>query len=479
MMMDIKTLLPEIVLLASACIILVMDLFLSKRTQWVTYFLSQCALISTAVICCIPFPKAFSAFNNQFIVDPLSMVLKVVILGLMVLVLLYSRTYTKERKIAFGEFHTLALFSTLGMMVLVSAQSLLMIYLGLELLSLPLYALVAIQRDSSFSVEAGMKYFVMGSLASGMMLYGISLLYGISGSIQVMEVSAFLQNAPGHDQWIGLFALAFIIVAVAFKLGAAPFHMWVPDIYEGAPTNVTLLVASAPKVAAFGMAYRLLNDTLFTYSAEWSHILIGIAVLSLAIGNIVAIVQTNVKRLLAYSTISHVGYLFLGILIAPMVGYAPSLYYIIVYALVATAGFGVLLMLSQQQTEAETFDDLKGLAKRNPWLAFMMLLVAFSLAGVPPTVGFYAKFMILSALVDGGMTWLAATAVVFSIIGAFYYLKIVKVMYFEDKEEFTPIESTVDFRVALSINGIAVLGLGLFPAPLFMICQQALGSLLR
>lgn len=471
MIPELKTLLPEIVLLGMTCAILVMDLFLSKRRQILTYLLSQSALVITAICCCT---------GDRFLVDPLSGVLKIAILALVFLVLLYSRVYTRERSMPFGEFHTLALFSTLGMMVLVSAKSLLMIYLGLELLSLPLYALVAIQRDSALSVEAGMKYFVMGALASGMLLYGISLLFGISGSIQLTEVSAFLQNAGSREQWIGFFALAFIIAGVAFKLGAVPFHMWVPDVYQGAPLSVTVLVASAPKIAAFGMAYRLLNDTLFSYSQEWSYILTVLAILSLAIGNIVAIVQTNVKRLFAYSTISHIGYLFLGILIAPVVGYAPSLYYIIVYALVATAGFGVLLLLSQRGIEAETFDDLKGLSQRSPWLAFIMLLVAFSLAGVPPTVGFYAKFMILSALVDGGMAWLAALAVVFSIIGAFYYLKLVRAMYFEAPERAViPIESHVDFRIALSVNGIAILGLGMFPAPLFMICQQAVGSLLR
>lgn len=471
MIPELKTLFPEILLLGMTCAILVIDLFLSKRAQILTYLLSQGALMITAIGCCS---------GDRFVVDPFSGVLKVTILALVFLVLSYSRVYTRERSMPFGEFHTLALFSTLGMMVLVSAQSLLMIYLGLELLSLPLYALVAIQRDSSLSVEAGMKYFVMGALASGMLLYGISLLFGISGSIQLTEVSAFLQNTGTREQWIGLFALAFIIVGIVFKLGAVPFHMWVPDIYQGAPLSVTLFVASAPKVAAFGMAYRLLNDTLFSYSQEWSYILMVLAILSLAIGNMTAIVQTNVKRLFGYSTISHIGYLFLGILIAPSVGYAPSLYYIIVYALVATAGFGVLLLLSQRGMEAETFDDLKGLAQRSPWLAFMMLLVAFSLAGVPPTVGFYAKFMILSALVDGGVAWLAVLAVVFSIIGAFYYLKLVRVMYFEASEgSIHPIESSIDFRVAFSVNGMAILGLGMFPAPLFMICQQAVGSLLR
>lgn len=475
---EFRVLLPEIVLLTMSCVVLVVDLFLSKRTRIITYLLSQLTVIATLVCCCLPFAGSTLAFNNQFTADPLSVVLKVVILGLVFLVLLYSRAYTRDRDIAFGEFHALTLFSTLGMMVLVSSQSLLMIYLGLELLSLPLYALVALQRNAPLSAEAGMKYFILGALASGMLLYGISLLYGLSGSIQLGDISVFLQSAQGTQKAVGLFALAFMIAGVSFKLGAAPFQMWIPDIYQGAPTSVTLLVASAPKVAAFGMAYRILNDTMFSYANEWSHILMVLAILSLAIGNIVALVQTNVKRLLAYSTISHIGYLFLGILIAPTVGYAPSLYYIIVYALVATAGFGVLLLLSQQNAEAQTFDDLKGLAQRSPWLAFMMLLVAFSLAGVPPTVGFYAKFMILSALVDGGMTWLAGTAVIFSVIGAFYYLKLVRVMYFEAPQVPYAVGGGVDFRIALSVNGIAVLGLGLFPAPLFMICQHVLGSLL-
>lgn len=476
MITDLSVLFPEIVLLTLACVVLIVDLFLSKRLRFITYLLSQGTLIATILACALPLTKQTMAFNGQFIADPLSIVLKVVILSLVFLVFVYSRAYTRDKDIPYGEFHSLILFSTLGMMALVSAQSLLMVYLGLELLSLPLYALVAFQRKSSQSVEAGMKYFIMGALASGMLLYGISLLFGLSGSIQFSEISAFLQQAQGDSRFVGLFALAFILVGIAFKLGAAPFHMWVPDIYQGAPTSVTVLIASASKIAAFGMAYRLLNDMLFSFATEWSQILIGLAILSLAIGNIIAIAQTNVKRLLAYSTIAHVGYLLLGILVAPLVGYAPSLYYIIVYAFVATAGFGVLLLLSQQEADAQTFQDLRGLAQRSPWLAFMMLLVAFSLAGVPPTVGFYAKFTILSALVDGGMTWLAGVAVFFSVIGAFYYIKLVRVMYFESPQVPYAVGGGMDFRIALSVNGLAILGLGLFPAPLFMICQQVLGS---
>lgn len=464
---------PEIVLLIMACLGLVIDLFVPARARVITYLFSQAALIITA-ICCWRFPmgEKVTAFSDQFIADPAAQLLKLFILGAMVLVLIYARAYTGFRKMAYGEFHMLALFSTLGMMLLVSAQNLLMIYLGLELLSLPLYALVALQRDSATAVEAGMKYFIMGALASGMLLYGISILFGLSGSIQFHEVSAFIQTAEGSGASIALFALVFIIIGLAFKLGAVPFHMWIPDVYQGAPTNVTLLIASASKIAAFGMAYRLLHEVLPSLAVAWSQFFIVIAILSLAIGNIVAIAQSNLKRLLAYSAIAHIGFLFLALLAAPQVGYAPAMYYTVVYAFVAAAAFGVILLLSHQEFEAEKLSDLKGLASRSPWIAFLMLLVAFSLAGVPPTVGFYAKFMVLSALVDGGYTWLAVLAVVFSIIGAFYYLKLVRIMYFEVPEDHYPVEGGMDLKIALSLNGLAVLALGIFPAPLFMLCQR-------
>ncbi len=478
-MNDLLVIMPEIVLATMACLCLVVDLFVSTKTRYITYLLSQVSLIVTA-ICCVYFPAQSNmvAFSQQFVADPFSQVLKIFILVLMVFVLLYSRAYVRDRKMAYGEFHALALFSTLGMMFLVSAKSLLMIYLGLELLTLPLYALVALNKDSSASVEAGIKYFVMGALASGMLLYGISLLYGVSGSIQLSEVAAFVQTAEGGVLSVALFALVFIVVGLAFKLGAVPFHMWIPDIYQGAPTNVTLLIGTAPKVAAFGMAYRLMHDTLPSFSAQWSQFFIVIAVLSIALGNIAAIVQTNIKRLLAYSTIAHVGFLFLALLVAPQVGYAAAMYYVIVYALVAACAFGVILLLSHQGFESDKLSDLKGLASRSPFLAFIMLLVAFSLTGVPPTVGFYAKFVVLTALVDAGFTWLAAFVVVFSVIGAFYYLKIVRMMYFDAPEVPYAIGGAADMRIALSVNGLAILGLGLFPAPLFLICQQVLKNVL-
>lgn len=472
MIKDLWVILPEIVLLVMISITLLLDLFCSKKTNVVTYLASQLSLIVTA-ICCWVVRGNGSAFNGQFVLDPFATTLKIAILVLMFFVLLYSREYTRDREMAYGEFQLLALFSTLGMMFMVSAKSLLMIYLSLELFSLPLYALVALRRNSKLATEAGMKYFVMGALASGMLLYGMSLLYGVSGSIQLNEIAQFLQSAPSNSLTVALFALVFIIVGIGFKLGAAPFHMWIPDVYQGAPTSVTLVIASASKIAAFAMAFRLLHDALPSFSVEWSQFFIAMAILSLAIGNIIAIVQTNLKRLLGYSTIAHIGYLFLGILVAPKVGYGPAMFYVVTYALVVAVAFGVLLMLSHQEFEAQTFDDIKGLAQKRPWLAFMMLLAAFSLAGVPPMVGFYAKFMILNALVEGGMVWLAAIAVFFSIIGAFYYIKIVRVMYFESPEISNMPKGKWDFRLALSLNGLAILALGIFPAPLYLICQNA------
>lgn len=478
-MQDLLVVMPEIVLLTMACLCLVADLFVTEKNRYITYLLSQASLVLTA-ICCFYFPKSWgeSAFVGQFIADPIAQVLKVIILTLMVFVLLYSRSYVRERKIAFGEFHILTLFSTLGMMFLVSAKSLLMIYLGLELLTLPLYALVALQKDSTTSSEAGIKYFIMGALASGMLLYGISLLYGVSGSISLAEVSTFVKSAQGSSLTVALFGLVFIVVGICFKLGAVPFHMWIPDIYQGAPTSVTLLIGTTPKIAAFGMVYRLMHDTLPSFAFEWSKFFIAIAVLSIALGNITAIVQTNIKRLFAYSTIAHVGFLFLALIVAPQIGYGAAMYYIVAYALVAACAFGIILLLSHQGFEAEKLSDLKGLATRSPFLAFLMLLVAFSLAGVPPTVGFYAKFVVLSALVDAGMTWLAAFVLIFSVIGAFYYLRIVRVMYFDAAEVPYAIGGAIDMRIALSVNGLAILGLGIFPAPLYNLCQQVLGSLL-
>lgn len=471
---DLAVLLPEMVLLTMSCIVLIADLYLCKKGRWVTCLLSQLAIIFTA------FEVWHStsllpavAFQDQFVIDGVAQAFKLVILGVMFFIFIYSQAYLRERDIAYGEFHALALFSTLGMLLLVSASSTLMIYLGLELLSLPLYALVALQRNTLAATEAGMKYFVMGALASGMLLYGISLLYGLTGSIQLPVIAQALQTANAEVNYVALFASLFIIAGLAFKLGAVPFHMWIPDIYQGAATNITLLIGTAPKVAAVGMAYRLLHDLLPHFSIEWTHFFVVMALLSLATGNILAIAQTNIKRLLGYSTIAHVGFLLLGFLAAPTVGYTATVYYIFVYVGMTLCAFGVLLYMSQQNVEVECFEDLKGLAQRNPWMAFLMMVVAFSLAGVPPTVGFYAKFMILNALIDAGWLWLAVVTVVFSVIGAYYYLRIVKTLYFDVSEVALPtVKKGWGMRVALSFNGMALLLLGIFPAPLFMACKS-------
>lgn len=474
-MNDILITTPEILLLTMASITLIADLYIKSRARWTTYALSQAALILTWVALWVfPHGEGVVAFQGQFSADLFAFGVKNVILGLMVLVLLYSRHYVTERPIPFGEFHVLALFATLGMMCLVSAKSLVVLYLGLELLSLSLYALVALEKTGSLAVEASMKYFVMGALASGLLLYGMSLLYGITGSLALDHIALSLHILGPRVLVVTCFAMIFFVAGVAFKLGAVPFHMWIPDVYQGAPTSMTLLVSTAPKIAAFGMAYRIFHDTLAITQGGWMLFFLVMAIMSLAIGNITAIVQTNVKRLLGYSTIGHIGFLFLGLLIAPVMGYGLALYYIVAYAIVVACAFGVLIYLSQRGIEVETFDDLKGLSRRDPWMAFVMLLVAFSLAGVPPTVGFYAKFMILSGLIAAGLAWIAALAVVFSIIGAYYYLKIIKAMYFDvpDNEISIPaVTGARDMRVALSVNGLAILGLGIIPGPLFVACQ--------
>jgi NADH-quinone oxidoreductase subunit N len=360
------------------------------------------------------------------------------------------------------------------MQVMVSAHSLLTVYLGLELLSLSLYAMVAFDRDSSPASEAAMKYFVLGALASGMLLYGMSMLYGATGSLDVAEIATAV-SAAGSDNLILVFGLCFIVVGLAFKFGAVPFHMWVPDVYHGAPTAVTLFIGSAPKIAAFAMAMRLLAESMGGLVVDWQGMLSILAVLSLAIGNVIAIAQTNMKRMLAYSTISHVGFLLLGILSGTTDGYSASMFYAITYALMAIGGFGVIILLSRAGYEADSLDDFKGLNNRSPWFALMMLILMFSMAGVPPTVGFYAKLSVLQAVVDVDMLWLALVAVFFSIIGAFYYIRIVKLMYFDEPETDAPLVVNADLQIAVSVNGLAVLALGLFPGGLLALCGSVLG----
>jgi NADH-quinone oxidoreductase subunit N len=376
-----------------------------------------------------------------------------------------------------GEFFTLVLFATLGMMIMISANSLLTLYLGLELMSLALYSMVALQRDSAAATEAAMKYFVLGALASGMLLYGMSMLYGAAGTLEITRLAAVVAERGTRDVVLA-FALVFIVAGLGFKLGAVPFHMWVPDVYHGAPTAVTLIIGSAPKLAAFAFIMRLLAQGLGAEELvqEWRQMLTLMAVLSLAIGNITAIAQTNLKRMLAYSTIGHMGFLLLGVLAGDLPGYSAGMFYVVVYVLMNLGSFGMILLLSRAGFEAENLDDFKGLNQRSPWYAFIMLLLMFSMAGVPPTVGFYAKLAVLQAVVNAGYVWLAVLAVLLSVVGAFYYLRVVKLMYFDAPQDASPIEPRVDVRLLMGANGLAMLVFGVMPEPLMGLCQLAMQS---
>jgi NADH-quinone oxidoreductase subunit N len=454
--------LPEIVMLCMASIVLIVDLFLNDRTRGGTYILSQFTLVALIVITAMTFTqKEAVAFSGTFVRDGMGDLLKIFIYIVTFALFLYSKSYLKARDMYKGEYFVLGLFGVLGMMIMISAQSFLTIYLGLELLSLCMYAMVALQRDSIIASESAMKYFVLGAIASGMLLYGMSMIYGATGSLELSAISAAVTAKP--DNIILVFGLVFVLVGVAFKLGAVPFHMWLPDVYQGSPTAVTIYIGTAPKIAAFAMMMRLLVDGLEGLHVQWQDMLIIMAVASLAIGNVIAIAQTNIKRMLAYSTISHVGFIMLGVLTATKTGYSASMFYTIVYTLMALGAFGMIMYMSRMGFENDKLDDFRGLNQRSPWFAFIMLIFMFSMAGVPPFVGFWAKLSVLKAVVGADLIWLAITAVIFSIIGAFYYLRIIKLMYFDTPQETSGLEGASDIKVMLSINGLAVLGLGLYP----------------
>jgi NADH-quinone oxidoreductase subunit N len=374
-----------------------------------------------------------------------------------------------------GEFFVLALFATLGMMIMISANHLLTLYLGLELMSLSLYAMVALQRESPSATEAAMKYFVLGALASGMLLYGMSMLYGATGTLEITRLAEVIFDGNGR-QAVLIFALVFVVAGLGFKLGAVPFHMWVPDVYHGAPTAVTTFIGSAPKLAAFAFIMRLLVQGLGAEQllVEWQQMLVVMAVLSLAIGNITAIAQTNLKRMLAYSTISHMGFLLLGILSGDLNGYGSGMFYVIVYVVMNLGAFGMIMVLSRSGFEAENLEDFRGLNQRSPWYAFLMLLLMFSMAGVPPTVGFYAKLSVLQAVINAGYLWVAVVAVMFALVGAFYYLRVVKLMYFDTPLDTAPIRPRADVRLVMSVNGLAMLVLGILPGPLMALCLYSI-----
>jgi len=480
--MDLMTnLIPastEIFLLIMACVILIADLMIKQRESTVTYMLTLLTLIISSFITVGMHENGVVyAFNNMFVDDLMSDVLKLLTCLAVSMMLVYSRTYLLTRGLFRGEFMVLSLFATLGMMVMISANHFLTLYLGLELLSLSMYAMVALHRDSAVATEAAMKYFILGALASGLLLYGMSMLYGATGSLELGVISAAIGEGVANKSLL-TFGLVFIVSGLAFKLGVVPFHMWVPDVYHGAPTAMTMLIGSAPKLAAFAFVVRILVEGLQPLVQHWSGMLVLLAIASMAIGNISAIAQTNIKRMFAYSTIAHMGFMLLGLLSGDVEGYSSAMFYTVVYVLMSLGAFGMIMFLSREGFESDNLDDFKGLSQRSPWLAFMMLLLMFSMAGVPPTVGFYAKFSVLNAVVQSGHIWLAVTAVMFSLIGAFYYLRIVKLMYFDAPESRVPIVFGQDTTLLISMNGLGVLLLGLMPGALMSICavsvQQSL-----
>jgi NADH-quinone oxidoreductase subunit N len=480
--------LPEVILLAATCVVMILDVYSKDPARRPTLWAAQATLAACFVAqLYVLYESEGTArliFSGLFVSDVLGHLLKLVCYVAVSAALVYSRRYLADRGLLRGEFVTLLLFSLLGMMVMISAASFLTIFLGLELMSLCLYALVALNRDSALSTEAAMKYFVLGALSSGLLLYGMSMIYGATGTLNLYEVANHVQRLVGSesDRVFLVFGLVFVVAGLAFKIGVVPFHMWIPDVYQGAPTAVTLIVGSAPKIAAFAMAVRLLVNGLPELARDWQQMLALLALLSMALGNITAIAQSNLKRMLAYSTIAHMGFMLLGLLSGVVEGnrlnvpgaYSSALFYMIVYVLMSLGAFGVLLYFSRAGFECENLDDVKGLNRTHPWYAFVMLIFMFSLAGIPPTAGFYAKLAVLSAAVDAGQIWLAVAAVLLSLIGAFYYLRVVKLMYFDDPKEAVAATGGLGFGVALSANGLAMLLFGVLPWLLMNPCLEAI-----
>ena len=477
---------PDIVLLTMACVVAMVDLWVTDPRRTPTYWLTLISIAVVGVMHLLAFNGGATVYGAQRMVvaDPMGHLLGVFAAIAVIVSLVYARPYAGERDMLKGELFTLAMFTLLGIDVMLSANNFLVVYLGLELMSLSLYALVALRRDHADSTEAAMKYFVLGALASGFLLYGLSMMYGATGSLEISEV--FKAIGTGQiNKSVLVFGVVFVVAGLGFKLGAVPFHMWVPDVYQGAPTAITLLIGGAPKLAAFAITIRLLVEGMSGLGGEWQQMLIVLSIGSMVLGNIVAIAQSNLKRMLAYSSIAQMGFMLLGL--TPTVvnvntlsaanGYSSSMFYITTYVLTTLGSFGMVMLLSRQGFESEQIDDLKGLARRSPWFAGMMAILMFSLAGLPPTVGFYAKLAVLQAVVStnvAGYIWLAIAAVVLSLIGSYYYLRVVKVMYFDEPTDTRPIVSTFDVRAVLSINATAVLVLGVLPGGLMTLCRDAI-----
>lgn len=466
---------PEIVLLTLTSFLLIADTMWSKRYEFATYYATQAILLIVGYLILTSFTtEQVITFSGSFVRDAFADVLKLFIILVSIGIFLFSKEYLLQKKFYRGEYFTLGLFGILGMFVMVSSYNLITMYLGLEIMSLAMYAMIAMRRDNQFALESAMKYFVLGALATGMLLYGFSMVYGATGTVQFDEMAQMIASGKVDDVVLS-FGVVFVVIGLAFKLGAVPFHMWVPDVYHGSPTAVTLYLSTAPKIAGFAMLYRILVEGLPGLVEDWRTLLIMLSILSLIIGSLVAIVQDNLKRLLAYSGIGHVGFLLLGVIAANPDGYSAAMFYIIVYAVTGVAGFGMIVALARTGNEFDRIDDFKGMNKRNPWLALMMLFVMFSMAGVPPFIGFYAKILVLEEVVQAGFTWLAIIAVVTAVISAFYYLKVVKVMYFDEPEDdyrIEPVSSTLNLGV--SLVAIALLVVGILPSQLITLCYSSL-----
>jgi NADH-quinone oxidoreductase subunit N len=516
---QLMTVLPEILMLVATLLVLLIDIFKPaaatgntqnattgntagvKGSIWRTDLWAVAAIAPAFIATLMQmFGPTQYAFSGMYVADDFAHLLKLCAYVAVAVSFIYGGVYLEQRNMRRGEFYLLGLFALLGMMVMISANNLLVVYVGLELLSLSLYAMAALRRDSVQATEAAMKYFVLGALASGFLLYGMSMVYGGAGTLEIPKIAKALTAA--NVERTAVFGVVFIVAGLAFKFGAVPFHMWVPDVYEGTPSAVTLLIAGAPKLAAFAIAFRMLVEGLSAISGDWQQMLMMLSVASIALGNLVAIAQTNFKRMLAYSTISHVGFVFLGLISGVAYGtiggnpatigvtsleaaklmateaYAASTFYVIIYVLMTLGTFGVLMALARKGFECDQIDDLKGLVKREPWLALVLLLLMFSMAGIPPLVGFYAKFAVLAAVVKAGYVWLAVFAVLFSLIGAFYYLRIVKLMIFDAPTDKEPIVIPNGAKATLAINGFLIVALGILPAGLLAVCLRAVQAAL-
>ncbi|HDS1580499.1 TPA: NADH-quinone oxidoreductase subunit NuoN [Stenotrophomonas maltophilia] len=473
---DLPPLAPELVLIGSAFALMILDLFVSNRNKIVTHLFSLAALAVVLFMLATGVGGQGEVFHGMFVRDTAADVMKTGIVLLSGLTLVYGWRYLRDRNLFQGEIPVLILFGTAGMMILVSAGSLLMVYLGLELLALCSYALVASNRESGLASEAAMKYIVLGSLASGLLLYGMSLIYGATGSLHLDVIRDAIPHS--EERVLLITGAVFMIAGVAFKLGAAPFHMWLPDVYQGAPAPIALFISSAPKLAAFGMAYRLLEMGVGPLSTELQLLIAGLAALSLVIGNLMAIAQSNLKRMLAFSTVSHIGFLLMGIAGGGSQGYAAALFYALAYAIMSTAAFGAIIALSRAGFEAENIEDFKGLNARNPWMAGLVLCIMASLAGIPPFLGFWTKLAVLGAAVSGGLLWLAILGVLCAVVGCFYYLRVIKVMYFDEPVgEAMPRSNDRVLGLVLGVNALALLALGLAWNPIMVWCQQAFAHL--